>query len=159
MAASPTPTSGPEGLAFRSPTFDPNGPGPVHAPPITSVSVKVMRSHDYCHFEVVLGSDVESVSALHRPEEVDALRKVAARLVDKAVAQYIVAKREREQRARLEPPEWLHERMAAMAQLPETERTPEQQAELKEYQDRLHEARCVRAYDYEDDWDEEDDQD
>jgi hypothetical protein len=25
--------------------------------PITSVSVKVMRSHDYCHFEVVLGSD------------------------------------------------------------------------------------------------------
>jgi hypothetical protein len=46
-------------------------------------SVKVMRSHDYCHFEVVLTS-----SEANTPQLVDELRKTAARLADKAVEQY-----------------------------------------------------------------------
>lgn len=46
-------------------------------------SVKVMRSYDYCHFEVNLGSDVE-MSA----QEVDDMRRVAATLADRAVADY-----------------------------------------------------------------------
>lgn len=59
----------------------------METPKIEMASVKVMRSHDYCHFEVSLTS-----SEANKPEEVDALRKVAARLTDKAVRQYQIAK-------------------------------------------------------------------
>ena len=51
-------------------------------------SVKVMRSHDYCHFEVCLSS-----SSANTLELVDELRKQAARLADKAVKQYQQSKR------------------------------------------------------------------
>lgn len=50
-------------------------------------SVKVMRSYDYCHFEVSLSIDDAATDA-----DVDELRKRAARLVDKAVRQYVLAK-------------------------------------------------------------------
>ena len=53
---------------------------------ITVASVKVMRSHDYCHFEVNLAASVDCPP--DSPEwfqQVDGLRKNAARLADKAV--------------------------------------------------------------------------
>lgn len=66
----------------------PMNPMPTPTPPITHASVKVMRSHDYCHFEVSLGYDAPATL-----EQIDALRKEAARLADKAVEQYKIAKR------------------------------------------------------------------
>lgn len=49
----------------------------------SNASVKVMRSHDYCHFEIQLGT-----SDLVDEEDVNALRVHAAELVDKAVEEY-----------------------------------------------------------------------
>ena len=50
-------------------------------------SVKVMRSYDYCHFEVCLSSDEEMTLF-----QVNDMRKDAARLTDEAVRQYKDAK-------------------------------------------------------------------
>jgi hypothetical protein len=50
-------------------------------------SVKVMLSYDYCHFEVALSSDQDMTLP-----EIDAMRKDAMRLADKAVRQYKTAK-------------------------------------------------------------------
>ncbi len=64
---------------------------PVMIPIIASV--KVMRSYDYCHFEVALSTQCSTMGGI------DDLRKDAARLVDKAVAQYITAKEAAEVRS------------------------------------------------------------
>lgn len=118
---------------------------------IDIASVKVMRSHDYCHFEVCLSS-----SSASTPEQVDALRKEAARLADKAVAQYRIAKinasrllNEKQQR------QYLIDRIKRIRETPEGDRTVSEQAELKAFDDAAWEA--SRSYDYEDDW--QDDQD
>ena len=52
-----------------------------------------MRSYDYCHFEITLGSD-EDLTV----NQVDDLRKRAALLVDEAVRQYKIAKAKEERR-------------------------------------------------------------
>lgn len=109
-----------------------------------AASVKVMRSHDYCHFEVQLGSSLPLDTA-----GVDAMRKEAARLADKAVAQYKVAKEQLELKER--GVGYYEAREAErIGEIAETDRTPEEQATLKDYNDRLH--RATRSYDYEDDW-------
>lgn len=110
-----------------------------------------MRSHDYCHFEVAL-STTEMLDAAG----VDTMRKEAARLADKAVEQYKIAKRnagrvlsEELSRKRLvDRMEWIRGR-------PDTERTVSEQAELKAFDDSEYHA--SHRYDYEDDW--QDDQD
>lgn len=118
---------------------------------IEIASVKVMRSHDYCHFEVCLSS-----SSANTPELVDELRKKAARLADKAVAQYRIAKinasrllNEKQQR------QYLVDRIKHIRETPEGDRTVRDQAELKAFDDAAWEA--SHSYDYEDDWN--DDQD
>ena len=118
---------------------------------IEIASVKVMRSHDYCHFEVCLSS-----SSANTPELVDELRKKAARLADKAVAQYRIAKingsrllNEKQQR------QYLVDRIKHIRETPECDRTVRDQAELKAFDDAAWEA--GHSYDYEDDW--QDDQD
>ena len=66
---------------------------------INIASVKVMRSYDYCHFEVTLAADVQCPP--DSPEwfgQVDNLRKKAARLADRAVAQYKVSQEASSQR-------------------------------------------------------------
>jgi len=56
-------------------------------------SVKVMRSYDYCHFEVALSDEVgDELTTDLRLIRVDELRKQAAILVDEAVRQYKTAK-------------------------------------------------------------------
>ena len=50
-------------------------------------SVKIMLSHDYCHFEVALSSD-----AAVTPVQVNVMRKKAQFLADEAVRQYKLAK-------------------------------------------------------------------
>jgi hypothetical protein len=111
-----------------------------------NASVKVMRSHDYCHFEVQLSSPFPVSIA-----EIDELRKKAARLTDKAVEQYKVAK----QNASLvetdeDRREYQESRIKRYREIPEGERTPEEQAAIKQFEDSEYQAR--RRYDYDDDW-------
>jgi hypothetical protein len=115
-------------------------------------SVKVMRSYDYCHFEISLANEL---SPDRDPvEQTDLLRKAAARLADKAVEQYKVAKENLSaidsDRARLENLRYNVERIKEQ---PESEWTPEEKAMVKKLSDRNFNAR--RRYDYEDDWAEE----
>ncbi len=113
---------------------------------IEMASVKVMRSHDFCHFEVALSSTLAKTT-----DQVDELRKTAARLADRAVEQYKVAKANLEKtEAEKYEDERRIERLARIETIHETERTPEQQAYLKDYKDKAYSA---RRYDYEDDWD------
>lgn len=116
---------------------------------IEIASVKVMRSFDYCHFEVCLSS-----SAANTPEAVDELRKTAARLADKAVEQYKVAKRNYAKRE-TEHYERQNEvsRMKFIRDTPEGDRTVSQQAQLKAFDDAKWET--SHAYDYEDEWNED----
>ena len=113
-----------------------------------SASVKVMRSFDYCHFEISLGTD-EAVTI----NEVDDMRKEAARLADKAVEQYKTAKEvlSYQQNARFYCKQLEEKADEIIKNVPETERTPEQKAVLKELSDHQH--KMTRLYDYEDDCD------
>jgi hypothetical protein len=113
--------------------------------PIETASVKVMRSHDYCHFEVVLGS-----SQANTPEAVDELRKAAARLADKAVEQYKIAKLAHERTETIKQ-SWL---LKSAEDKPEDERTPKDKAIIKYHSDAAFRARF--DYDYEDDWQQDD---
>jgi hypothetical protein len=118
---------------------------------INVASVKVMRSHDYCHFEVQLSATI--ADGVEQVALVDELRKTAARLADKAVEQYKVAKlnAERlEQDARTHS-DLLHDAERIEAK-PEGERTPVEKAVLKFIQDLKFER---RRYNYDDEWDEE----
>jgi len=118
---------------------------------IEIASVKVMRSYDHCHFEITLSS-----SCTAAPGDVDELRKTAARLADKAVEQYKIA-RLNAQNLLADKAEYEHEsaRVERLLAIPEAERTAEDKAEIKASQD--HQWSLGRRYDYEDDW--QDDQD
>lgn len=120
-------------------------------PTIETASVKVMRSHDYCHFEVCLSS-----SSANTPELVDELRKTAARLADKAVSQYRIAKNNA---SRLLSEKYERDAVVDRAKrirgIPEGDRTVNQQAELKAFDDQKWAEN--RIYNYDDDW--QDDQD
>jgi len=110
-----------------------------------------MRSYDYCHFEVSLAANVDCPP--DSPEwfqQVDNLRKNAARLADKAVRQYKIAKADHQAK------ECLLESLSFSAEqaerTPEPERTPEQKAAIKA----LADARFAQQqYDYQDDWNED----
>ncbi len=116
--------------------------------PITA-SVKVMRSHDYCHFEVCLTAD--GIASI---EGVDNLRKTAARLADKAVRQYQVAKASMQrQLSNARSIAYIVEEAKEIEAMAETERSPDQQATLKAWKDHVFESN--RRYDYEDDWQED----
>jgi hypothetical protein len=117
---------------------------------IDAASVKVMRSFDYCHFEVCLSATIDREQ--QNPSQiVDDLRKNAARLADKAVAQYKIAKANA---AKLESEQYDRQyevrRFAQIRTIAEGDRTVAQQAELKAFDDANWAA--SRQYDYEDDW-------
>lgn len=127
-------------------------------PLITSASVKVMRSYDYCHFEVVLGTTELHMGMPPVLTQIDNLRKEAARLADKAVEQYKIAKKVAENRGNAQRTVgWRKKTVEVIQAIPEGSRSPDEKAELKAYQDALHRAGLV--YDYEDDWREQDDED
>lgn len=89
-------------------------------------SVKVMRSHDYCHFEVQLSAECADLDA------VNDLRKEAAILVDEAVRQYKIAKNKESSRGYNEPRySSLLERAKEIEAKPKNERTPEEAAILR----------------------------
>lgn len=125
--------------------------------PLTSASVKVMRSHDYCHFEVNLSTDIDpSADAC---AQVDELRKTAARLADKAVEQYKIAKDNariiESEQGRLDNAMFYAQKILDK---PEGERTPQEQAQVKALQDYQHRISLRRRFDYEDEWDEPDEE-
>ncbi len=110
-------------------------------------SVKVMNSYDYCHFEVVLGSD-EDLSL----QQVNELRKSAQRLVDNAIRQYQVAKSKATRRAELQyERRRLEAEVAEIEEKPESERTAEEKAKVKVLED--HAYWSQHDYDYGDDED------
>lgn len=119
---------------------------------ITSASVKVMRSYDYCHFEINLGvaHDSSGNPVSLNPADVDELRKTAARLADKAVDQYKVAK---ENSAKILNDRSLREYEARAVEeiekRPEGDRTVNEIARVKAFRDRAYHE---RKYDYEDQW-------
>lgn len=115
----------------------------MNTPAITSASVRVMRSHDYSHFEVCLTSSEATTI-----EQANELRKAAARLADKAVAQFITMKEAMAAKDNIKQ-DWLIKR--AEETLPEL-RTPEQKAVIKYHSDKAFANRFV--YDYEDDYEE-----
>jgi hypothetical protein len=118
----------------------PPAPNPIlGGDPFANASVKVMRSYDYCHFEVALS--MSNATA----EQVDALRKTAARLADKAVQQYQIAKAQHSKRL------YAQNELAAIEAeaekivlVPEKERTPEQLALLKTLSDLHYRSRALR---------------
>ena len=115
---------------------------------LTTATVKVMRSHDYCHFEVSLSTDTANTIS-----EVDSLRKEAARLADKAVEQYKVAK-SAANRIEAFKSKW---QLEMANEVPESERTPEMKAIIKFHNDEAFRSRFT--YDYEDDYNPDDDED
>jgi len=115
----------------------------------TGCSVKVMRSFDYCHFEISLSISDDAMANISL-DEVDQLRKAAARLADKAVEQYKVAKANFETCDSERRDHDFEERsmfLNAIRSKPEHERTPEEQARLKAHNDFRYRTR----YDYQDD--------
>lgn len=123
---------------------------------VNTVSVKVMRSHDYCHFEVSLSA---SLDPQLRPDLIDlhadSLRKTAARLADKAVEQYKVAKLNLEL-VESDANDLVNAgySAASASRTPESERTPELKAIIKHAADLAHRNRP--RYSYQDDWSESD---
>lgn len=123
-------------------------------------SVKVMRSFDYCHFEICLGWGEDGVTIGEVTQDkffeysraVNELRTVAARLADKAVEQYQIAK-EHYQNKLHRGGNMKHYRreVAEIEKIPESERTPRQKAQIKALAD--YEFMMTKNYDYQDDWD------
>jgi len=90
-------------------------------------SVKIMRSYDYCHFEVCLGTDEELDL-----DGINNMRKEAAILADEAVRQYQIAKGKESARKWQDTQiEGLLKKIEFIETLPESERTPEQAALLR----------------------------
>ena len=90
-------------------------------------SVKIMRSYDYCHFEVCLGTD-----ELMDLDGINQMRKEAALLVDEAVRQYQIAKeKESSRKWNYTQMKGLLDKIKLIESLPESERTPEQAALLR----------------------------
>jgi hypothetical protein len=120
---------------------------------IKSASVKIMLSYDYSHFETSMSLDNEDGLS---NQDIDNARKECQRLCDKAVSQFKVAKQVAASRERGE-----HSRQRFISlcnrieKTPDSERTPEQIATLKQRDD---EAWMKRRFEY-DDYDYEDDYD
>lgn len=109
-------------------------------------NVKVMLSYDYNHFEVLLAEDCEDLKAINE------LRKSAQRLADEAVRQYRIAKEKAAKRERAEcDKEYFLERICAIQGKPIGERTVDEMAMLKQWDDEIWQDQFTYQYDYEDD--------
>ena len=106
-------------------------------------SVKVMRSYDYCHFEVALSGDIHPEATPKDPdgmkavvEAANTLRKMAAVLVDEAVRQYKITKEKEQQRS---GHEWqvknFLDRVALIEKKPQSEWTVDEAATMRAYAD------------------------
>ena len=111
-------------------------------------SIKIMLSYDYCHFEVCKSTD-QDIS----DKEINEMRKDIQRLADESVRQYKEAKRIA--RINIENDEQfktVEHLVKRYKEIPETERSPEVVAYLKEYDNQEYQKSIdYRYYDYDDD--------
>lgn len=116
---------------------------------IKTASVKVMLSYDYSHFEASMSLENESGLTV---QDIDDARKKCQRLADKAVGQYKKAKEmaslrsHGEYRMRNFEDECKH-----IQAKDEQDRTVEEIAMLKQYEDENWQAQFEYPYDYDDD--------
>ena len=90
-----------------------------------------------------------------RPDREEVVSPGLIGLADKAVEQYKIAKSNQQIREmNAQQAKYTKEEADAIGDKPETEHTPDEQAVLKTYKDRLYAAN--RKYDYQDDWDDQD---
>lgn len=116
---------------------------------IKTASVKVMLSYDYSHFEASMSLENESGLTM---QEIDDARKKCQRLADKAVGQYKKAKEMASQRSHGEYRMRNFEDQCKYIQSKdEQDRTVEEIAMLKQYEDENWRAQFEYPYDYDDD--------
>lgn len=96
-----------------------------------NATVKVMRSYDYCHFEISLSDDCADLDAVNE------LRKQAAILADEAVRQYKIAKEKEGQRQYKEREmKQLLDKIDFIAKKPKSEWTCEEAALMRSKADK-----------------------
>lgn len=111
-----------------------------------NASVKIMLSYDYNHFEIALSEECEDLQAVNE------LRKAAQRLADEAVRQYRIAKEMEVKRNNAEFQKKDFEgRIFMIKDKPKGERTVDEMAKLKQYEDETWAAQFDYPYDYDDD--------
>lgn len=116
---------------------------------IKNASVKVMLSYDYSHFEASMSLENEAGLNVN---EIDEVRKKCQRLADKAVSQYQKAKEMAGMRSDGKYRMQNFENQCKNIMLkPEGERTINEIAMLKTYQDENWQAQFDYYYDYNDD--------
>lgn len=117
---------------------------------VKSASVKVMRSFDYCHFEIAMS--IENDNGL-TATEIDNARKEAMRLADKSVEQYKIAKAcaAKRQEGAYYMKNFENECKLIKAKDP-NDRTIGEMAKLKQYEDENWQSQFDYSYDYEDDY-------
>lgn len=109
-------------------------------------NVKVMLSYDYNHFEVLLAEDCEDLKAINE------LRKSAQRLADEAVRQYRIAKEKAAKReGAVYEKQQFAEQIHIIRDKPIGERTVDEMAMLKQWDDEIWQDHFTYQYDYEDD--------
>lgn len=111
-----------------------------------TASVKVMRSYDYCHFEVSLGT-TEEINLV----DVNKLRIEAAKLADHAVEQY---KNKKAAESKVSSMAWEREDLRQKVKVikenfPQSEWTPEQKAVVK----KLDDLNFAAQFEYDEDYD------
>lgn len=118
---------------------------------IKTASVKVMLSYDYSHFEASMSLENESGLTV---QDIDEARKKCQRLADKAVGQYKKAKEMASQRSHGEyRMRNFEDQCKHIQSKDEQDRTVEEVAMLKQYEDENWQAQFEYDYDYDDDCD------
>lgn len=116
---------------------------------IKTASVKVMLSYDYSHFEASMSLENEDGIEL---QEVDNARKMCQRLADKAVGQYKQAKASASRRSDGEYKMANFESQCKKIQAKdEGDRTINEVAMLKQYENEKWQEQFEDRYDYDDD--------
>lgn len=116
---------------------------------IKNASVKVMLSYDYSHFEASMSLENEDGLT---SQEIDEARKKCQRLADKAVGQYKTAKSMASKRSNAEyDKKYFLNQVADIQKKSEGDRTVNEMAILKQYQDENWQAQFDYNYDYDDD--------
>lgn len=110
--------------------------------------VKILLSYDYNNFEIVLSEECKDLQAVNE------LRKVAQRLADEAIRQYKVSKEMTAKRENSEYDKRLFEgRIVTIKAKPVGERTVNEVAMFKQYDDENWQSQFDYGYDYDDDAD------
>lgn len=114
----------------------------------TSATVKVMLSHNYCHFEVSKVIEAVDNEAINM-SDIDKARIECQKLADKAVEQYKKAKEYESRRANQSYEKTQLEREVAQIRLKnESEWSPLEKAKIKALEDHNFNS---RFYDYDED--------